>query len=40
MRSRRDHRHYLEAGDAYALCRLAGMARRDVHKLAAPAAAG
>jgi hypothetical protein len=27
MRSRRDPRHYLEAGDAYALCRLAGMAR-------------
>jgi hypothetical protein len=27
MRSRRDPRHYLDAGDAYALCRLAGMAR-------------
>ena len=27
MRSRRDPRRYLEAGDAYALCRLAGMAR-------------
>jgi hypothetical protein len=27
MRSRREPRHYLEAGDAYALCRLAGMAR-------------
>lgn len=27
MRSRRDPRHYLEAGDAYALCRLTGMAR-------------
>jgi hypothetical protein len=27
MRSRRDPRHYLDAGDAYAVCRLAGMAR-------------
>jgi hypothetical protein len=27
MRSRHDPRHYLDAGDAYALCRLAGMAR-------------
>jgi RepB DNA-primase from phage plasmid len=27
MRSRRGPRHYLDAGDAYALCRLAGMAR-------------
>ena len=27
MRSRRDPRGYLEAGDAHALCRLAGMAR-------------
>jgi hypothetical protein len=27
MRSRRDPRHYLDAGDAYALCRLAGIAR-------------
>jgi hypothetical protein len=27
LRSRRNARHYLETGDAHALCRLAGMAR-------------